>query len=96
MARFFAVAEAPDLDGARFRDALGAMPRWRFDRHAWIVKAYCIPATSTVYVECEAPDRARFERWLRDTGWKASEIHEIDLVFEAGAIWPLKGHAVAV
>jgi hypothetical protein len=95
MARFFAVAEAPDLGEARFRDALGTMSKWRFDRHAWVVKAYCIPETSTVYVECEAPDRSRVETWLRDRGWEVREIHEIDLVFEAGAIWQLKRHAAA-
>ncbi len=92
MPRFVAVAEAPNLSEESFRAALGTMRKWRFDRRAWIVKAYSSQSDASVVVECEAPNQAQFEGWLRDSGWQARSIKEVELVFEDGTIWPLNGH----
>ncbi len=95
MARFLAVVEAPDLSEERFRAAFGSMRKWRFDRRGWVVKAFCCEVDGKVYVDAEAPDRERFAQWLEQTGWAPKEIHEVGLVFEAGAVWPLRRDAVA-
>jgi len=95
MARYFAAIEAPGLTEETFREALGTMRKWRFDKRGWVIKAFCNRAAGKVYVDCEAPDRARVEQWLRDTGWSDFQIEDVDLVFEEGAIWPMRTHALA-
>ena len=42
-----------------------------------------------VITECETLDRERFEQRLRDAGWKSDVIYRVDLIHEAGSIWPV-------
>ena len=53
------------------------------------MKAYCDLDQGKVITECETPDRERFEQWLKDTGWKTDGIYRVDLIHEAGSIWPV-------
>jgi hypothetical protein len=89
MARFLAVAEMPDLTEAQFRQAFDSMRKWRPERRTWMVKAYCSLNLGKIVVECETPERSSFEAWLRQTGWEVNDIYSIDLIHEAGAIWPM-------
>ena len=50
-------------------------------------------AEETSSIVDDAPTRERFAQWLQDSGWDASQIEEVDLVFEAGLVWPMKTHA---
>ena len=95
MARFFAVVEAPQSAEERFREALGSMRRWRFDKRGWVIKAFCNAEAGKIYVDAESPTRERFEQWLRDSGLGDSRIENVDLVFEEGLVWPMRT-AVAV
>jgi hypothetical protein len=90
MARFLAVSDVPGITEERFRGTFDAIRKWRFDKRAWITKAYCDVNRGKLFIECEAPDQAKFEDWLRNAKWKVSSIHEVDLIFEAGAIWPMR------
>ncbi len=89
MARFVAVCDVPDLTEAQFRDALGEVRKWRFDRKGWIVKAYCNLDQGKVIAECEAPDRAQFEDWLQRTGWQSGQVYDVSYIHEAASIWPV-------
>ncbi len=89
MARFVAVSHVPGISEDQFRETLGRVRNWRFERRSWIIKAYCDPDKGAVISECETPERERFVEWLDKTGWKTDEILEVKLIHEAGSIWPV-------
>ncbi|HEX2172853.1 MAG TPA: hypothetical protein VHL09_10465 [Dehalococcoidia bacterium] len=91
MARFVAVSDAPGITADQFRQAFDAIRKWRFDKRAWIVKAYADLNGGKLFIECEARDRGQFEEWLGNTNWQVNAIHEIDLIHEAGTVWPMRG-----
>ena len=95
MARYVAVSEVPGLTNEQFCRAFDAIRKWRFDRRAWIVKAYCDLSGGRLFVECEAPDQEIFAQWLRKNEWQAENIREIDLIYEAGSVWPMGAPAGA-
>ena len=90
MTRFLAIADEPGLTNEKFSDALDRIGKWRFARRAWIVKAYCLLDPGRVVIECEAPDQASFSEWLEGNGWSGADISQVDLVQEAGEIWPMR------
>lgn len=89
MPRYLAVADVPGLTEESFREALTPTRKWRFDRQSWVTKAACDLANGRVFVECESSDQSRFEAWLADRSWRTPHIHEIDLIHEAGTVWPM-------
>ena len=89
MARFMAVVDAPGNTEDEFRDTLGSMRRWRFDKRGWVVKAFCNGRSGKIYLDAEAPSRERLDGWLRERGWQSERIDEIDLIFEEGLLFPL-------
>jgi len=89
MGRFIAVCEKPGITEEEFREAFDRVKKWRIDRRTWIVKAYCDLSTGKLVAECEAPEKARFEEWLKNTGWRMDTIYQVNLILEAGSIWPV-------
>jgi Zn finger protein HypA/HybF involved in hydrogenase expression len=89
MARFLAIGEVPALSEEQFRQHFDTIRKWRPERRTWMVKAYCNLSEGKVVIECETPERESFEAWLSKTGWKVHDIYRIDLIHEAGAIWPM-------
>lgn len=87
MARFVAISDVPGITEERFKETLGEVRNWRFDRRAWIVKAYCNLDRGKIIAECEAQEQGQFEDWLKRTGWTVSGIYRVDLIHEAAAIW---------
>ena len=89
MARFIAVGEVPGLNESSFRSALDEFKKWRIDRQSWVVKAYLAEEQGRLVIECETPDRSRFEAWLRKTGWPLQNIYQVNLIHEGGTLWPV-------
>jgi hypothetical protein len=89
MARYLAVCEKPGIDEEQFKQAFDRVRKWRIGRRTWVVKAYCDLSTGKLAAECEAPDKAPFEEWLKNNGWKVEEILDVKLIHEAGAVWPV-------
>jgi hypothetical protein len=89
MARYLAIGDAKGLAEDEFRGALDEFKKWRFDRQSWVIKAYLGSSDGKLVIECETPDRARFESWLNDRGWRMDGIYQIDLIHEAGTMWPV-------
>lgn len=89
MARYLAIGAIPGLSEEAFRSAFDQMKKWRFDRQSWVIKAYKASEQGKLVIECETPERERFERWLANSGWKMDGIYRIDLIHEAGTIWPV-------
>ena len=89
MARYLAIGEMPSLDEPQFREALNAHRKWRIDRQSFVVKAYWTRDEHKLVVECETPDKSRFENWLANNGWQVDGIYRVDLIHEAGTIWPV-------
>ena len=89
MSRFIAICEMPGITDEQFRQTFDRVRKWRPDRRTWIVKAYCDLSDGRLVVECEAPERASFEGWLSNTHWKVDGIYGVDLIHEAGAVWPM-------
>ena len=89
MSRFIAICAEPSITEEQFRETFDRVRKWRADRRTWVVKAYCNLNEGKVLVECEAPERAPFEEWLRNTGWTVDGVYGVDLIHEAGAIWPV-------
>jgi hypothetical protein len=89
MARYLAIGDAPGLDEAEFRGAFDQFKKWRIDRQSWVIKAYLGSDSGKLVVECETPERSRFEAWLKERGWRMDGIYQIDLIHEAGTIWPV-------
>ena len=90
MTRFLAIADDPGLSKEKFSDALDRIGKWRFSRRAWIVKAYCLSDPGRTVIECEAPNEEVFSEWLESNGWSGADIHRVDLIQEAGEIWPMR------
>lgn len=89
MARFLAIGEMPGITEEQFRQNFDTIRKWRPERRTWIVKAYCSLSDGKMAVECETPEQDSFEAWLQKTGWKVDHICRVDLIHEAGAIWPV-------
>jgi Zn finger protein HypA/HybF involved in hydrogenase expression len=89
MARFLAIGEMPEITEEQFRQTFDAVRKWRPERRTWMVKAYCNLSQGKVVIECETPEQDSFEAWLQQTGWKVNGIYRVDLIHEAGAIWPV-------
>jgi Zn finger protein HypA/HybF involved in hydrogenase expression len=89
MARFLAIGDMPDITEEQFRQTFDTIRKWRPERRTWIVKAYCSLSQGKVVIECETPEQQSFEAWLQKTNWKVNGIYQIDLIHEAGAIWPM-------
>lgn len=94
MSRFVAVVNASADAEQQFREALGSMRRWRFDKRGWVVKAFCNARSGKIYIDAEASSREHLDTWLREAGWRAERIDEIDLIFEEGLLFPLRGAPV--
>ena len=90
MSRFLAIKNKPGLTEEQFREALNRTGKWRFGRHAWVVKAYCALEPGKLVIECEAPDQGEFETWLRANEWEADEICRVSFVHEEGQVWPMR------
>ena len=90
MSRFIAIVEKAGLSEDQFRGALNRTGKWRFARRGWVVKAYCALATGKLVVECEAPEQSHFEEWLESNGWQTRDVHRVDFIHEAGAVWPMR------
>jgi len=89
MARYIAIGEAPGLTEAQFRERFNEVKKWRFDKRSWVVKAYCVLGEGKVVIECETPEKGQFEEWLKKTGWKVNGVYGVNLIHEAGSIWPV-------
>jgi hypothetical protein len=87
LARYLAIGDLPALSEDEFRNALNAHKKWRIDRQSWVIKAYWNREDGKLVVECETPDKARFEEWLQKAGWQMNEIHRVNLIHEGGVIW---------
>jgi hypothetical protein len=87
MARYLAIGEKPGLKEEEFRGAFDQIRKWRIDRQSWVIKAYLGTDSGKLVIECETPERARFEEWLSKAGWQVDAIHQIDLIHEAGTVW---------
>lgn len=89
MPRFVAIAEMPRITEQQFRQTFDAVKKWRYERRSWVVKAYCSLSDGKLVVECETADRTSFEQWLKNTGWKVSGVYQVNLIHEAGSVWPV-------
>ena len=89
MARFLAIHSVSGMTEEEFRHALSEAGRWRPDRHTTILKVYCDLGRGKLFSECEAPQQAQFEEWIRAVGWSYDAIYSVDLVHQAGNIWKL-------
>ena len=89
MARYLAIGAVPGLADEEFRGAFDNFKKWRIDRQSWVIKAYKGSDDGKLVIECETPERSRFEEWLKKTGWQMDGIYQIDLIHEAGTIWPV-------
>jgi hypothetical protein len=89
MARFIALAEMSKNNEQQFKQQFDAIRKWRFERQSWVIKAYCNLSDGKLVVECETPNKARFEQWLKNTGWKVNGVYQVNLIHEAGSIWPV-------
>ena len=87
MARYIAVGEMPELEETKFREAFNEFKKWRIDRQSWVIKAYWGKDHGKLVIECETPERSRFEAWLAKTGWQMNGIYQVDLIHEGGTIW---------
>ena len=87
MARFVAIGEMPSLKDEEFRQAFDQFKKWRIDRQSWVIKAYLGSETGKIVIECETPERERFEAWLSRTGWSVDSIDRVHLIHEAGTLW---------
>ena len=89
MARFVAICEKPGITDSQFRQCFDRMKKWRPARRTYVVKAYCNLSEGKVIAECEAAEKAAFEEWLKSTGWKVNGTYQVNLIHEAGSIWPV-------
>lgn len=91
MARFLAIGAKPGIKEEEFRGAFDQIKKWRIDRQSWVIKAYLGSETGKMVIECETPERPRFEQWLNNAGWHVDFIYEIDLIHEGGVVWDVSG-----
>ena len=89
MARFLAIHSVPGMTEDEFRQALSEVGRWRPDGRTTILKVYCDLARGKLFSECEAPQQAQFEEWIRAMGWSYDAIYTVDTLHQAGRIWNL-------
>ena len=89
MARFIAIHTVPGITEDQFNQVLSAVRKWRPDSRTTILKAYCNLAEGKLVTECEAADQSHFEEWIRQVGWPADAIHQVDLVHQVGHMWKL-------
>jgi hypothetical protein len=89
MARFVAICEKPGVTDSQFRQCFDRVKKWRPDRRTYVVKAYCNLSEGKLIAECEASEKAAFEEWLKGTGWKVNSLYQVNLIHEAGSIWPV-------
>ena len=90
MSRYLAICEAPNITEEQFRDKFDRIRKWRPTRRTWVLKAYCSTDQGSVVVECESPEKAPFEEWLANTGWKVNTINDISFIHESGSVWPMR------
>lgn len=89
MPRFLAIHSVPGITEEEFRHALSEARRWRPDGRATILKVYCDLGRGKLFSECEAPEQAQFEEWIRALGWSYDAIYNVDLVQQSGRFWKL-------
>ena len=87
MARYLAIGDKPGITAEEFRGAFDQIRKWRIDRQSWVIKAYLGSDTGKMVIECETPERDRFEKWLANAGWQVDGIYQIDLIHEGGNVW---------
>ncbi len=89
MARYLAIGEKRGIENEEFKGAFDQFKKWRIDRQSWVIKAYLDSESGKMVIECETPERERFEAWLKKTGWEMDSIFRVNLIHEAGTIWPV-------
>ena len=90
MSRFLAVTTEPKLTDESFKKAFDRTGKWRYGRRAWVIKSYWCAKSSRLVIESEAPDQETFEDWIKEKGWSIEEINQVDLIQEAGLVWPMR------
>ena len=89
MARYIAVHNVPGITEDQFREALGAVSKWRPDRRTTILKVYGDLEHGRLVSECEAVEQSHFEDWIKQVGWPAESIHKVDLICQVGNFWKM-------
>jgi hypothetical protein len=90
MSRFLAVTTEAKMNEAKFRKAFDRTGKWRYGKRAWVIKSYWCGKSGRLVIESEAPDQETFEDWLNKNDLTVQEIDRVDLIQEAGLVWPMR------
>ena len=87
MARFIAIHTVRGITEEQFTGALALVRSWRPNGRTTILKVYCDLEEGRLVSECEAVERSHFEEWVKQVGWPADAIFQVDLIHQVGNIW---------